>query len=321
MVQQSKAIGVDIGGTKIAAGLVDSAGRIVRQLRRETPKSDAQTVERTIVDLVTELSAGEAGIPVGVGAAGWMDAAGENVLFSPHLAWRNEPVRARLRDLMGAEVTLVNDADAAGWAEYRFGAARAESDVVCLTLGTGIGGAMILGGEVYRGRFGVAGEFGHQVIVPGGHRCACGNRGCWEQYASGNALGRDGAELVRSGSPVAHNLIAAVNGAPEEVTGAIVTRLAAEGDPACRDLISEMGQWLGLGIANLSAVLDPGMIVIGGGLGAASAQLVATADESYRKTLSGRGYRPYAVVAQAQLGAEAGLIGAADLARRNHNTD
>ncbi|WP_345471850.1 ROK family protein [Glutamicibacter ectropisis] len=310
-------IGVDIGGTKILAALVDEDGKVYGQIHRETPNHDVARTERTLAEMIRELSEDNDQMPVGIGAAGWMDRQGKNVLFSPHLSWRNEPVRDRLMKLVGHEVTLVNDADAAGWAEHRFGAGRGESDMVCLTLGTGIGGAVILGGQIHRGKSGIAGEFGHQVIVPGGHRCACGNRGCWEQYASGNALGREGAELVRSKSPVAFRLREAVGDNPDAVTGADVTRLAANGDPACKDLIEDMGGWLGLGIANLASVLDPGTIVIGGGLGTASKQLVETAEETYRRSLSGRGYRPFAKICQAELGPAAGLIGAADLARFN----
>lgn len=315
MQTSEPSIGVDIGGTKILAALVDSSGAVTRQIHRPTPARDVAATERAIVELVRELGDGDLRCPVGVGAAGWMNCDSSRVLFSPHLSWRDEPVRDRLEGQLGQPVTLVNDADAAGWAEYRFGAARGVNDVVCLTLGTGIGGSIILGGEVHRGNSGIAGEFGHQVIVPGGHRCACGNRGCWEQYASGNALGRDGAELVRSKSPIAHNLREACNDDPEAVTGALVTELAASGDLACRDLVEEMGQWLGLGISNLVSVLDPGMVVIGGGLGSAQTELLAVAETHYRRTLSGRGFRPFAQVCRAQLGSLAGLIGAADLAR------
>ncbi len=316
MQSSQPSIGVDIGGTKILAALVDADGAITKQIYRPTPSQDVPATERAIVELVQELSDGQLHCPVGVGAAGWMNRDSSRVLFSPHLSWRDEPVRDRLESQLGRPVTLVNDADAAGWAEYRFGAARSVNDVVCLTLGTGIGGSIILGGEVYRGNSGIAGEFGHQSIVPGGHRCACGNRGCWEQYASGNALGRDGAELVRSKSPVAHNLRAACGDDPSAVTGSLVTDLAAQGDSACRDLIEEMGQWLGLGISNLVSVLDPGMVVIGGGLGSAPTELLSVAESHYRRTLSGRGYRPFAQICRAQLGPSAGLIGAADLARQ-----
>ena len=184
------AIGIDIGGTKVAAGVVDPDGTIVASARRETPGQDPRAVERVIADLVRELGSGRRIRSVGIGAAGWMDLDNGTVLFSPHLAWRNEPLRANLEKALRRRVTVLNDADAAAWAEWRFGAGRGEPRLVLITLGTGIGGAMIMGGVLERGRHGVAGEFGHQIIVPNGHRCECGNRGCWEQYASGNALGR-----------------------------------------------------------------------------------------------------------------------------------
>ncbi len=141
-----------------------------------------------------------------------MDLDGGTVLFSPHLAWRNEPLRDNLQRLLRRPVLLTNDADAAAWAEWRFGAGQGQNRLVCITLGTGIGGAMVMDGRLERGRFGVAGEFGHQIIMPGGHRCECGNRGCWEQYASGNALGREARELAAANSPVAQELLKAVDG-------------------------------------------------------------------------------------------------------------
>jgi glucokinase len=309
------AIGIDIGGTKVAAGVVDADGRILSEARRSTPGSDPRAVERVIVELVEELGAGHRIWSVGIGAAGWMDLDGGTVLFSPHLAWRNEPLRENLQRLLRRPVLLTNDADAAAWAEWRFGAGQGESRLVCITLGTGIGGAMVLDGRVERGRFGVAGEFGHQIMMPGGHRCECGNRGCWEQYASGNALGREARILAEANSPVAQELIAAVNGHTAAITGAIVTDLALAGDPACRELLLEVGEWLGLGLANLAAALDPGLFVIGGGLCSAGDLLVEPARKAFARNLTGRGFRPAAGIELAALGPNAGLIGAADLSR------
>jgi len=314
---QALAIGVDIGGTKVAAGVVDGQGRILQHARRSTPGSDPRAVEQVIVELVQDLGRDWPITSVGIGAAGWMDLDGATVLFSPHLAWRNEPLRDNLESLLRRPVLLANDADAAGWAEWRFGAGRGESRLVCITLGTGIGGAMVMDGRLERGRFGVAGEFGHQVIVPGGHRCECGNRGCWEQYASGNALGREARELADANSPVAQELLKAVGGRPEAITGATVTDLARAGDPASRELMEEVGEWLGLGLANLSAALDPGTFVIGGGLCDAGDLLVEPARKAYARNLTGRGFRPAARIERAALGPDAGLIGAADLSRIN----
>jgi glucokinase len=161
----------------------------------------------------------------------------------------------------------------------------------------------------------VAGEFGHQIIVPQGHRCECGNRGCWEQYASGNALGREAKELAAANSPVAQSLIAAAGGDLRQITGALVTRLALEGDQASQELVDDVGQWLGLGLANLAAALDPGTFVIGGGLSDAGGLLLEPTRRAFARNLTGRGFRPAAAVRPAALGPAAGLIGAADLSR------
>lgn len=309
------AIGIDIGGTKVAAGVVDAEGRILSEARRSTPGNDPRAVERVILELVEELGKDHRIWSVGIGAAGWMDLDGGTVLFSPHLAWRNEPLRDNLQRLLRRPVLLANDADAAAWAEWRFGAGRGEDRLVCITLGTGIGGAMVMDGRVERGRFGVAGEFGHQIIMPGGHRCECGNRGCWEQYASGNALGREARILARNNSPMAQDLLTAVGGQPGKITGAVVTELALAGDAASRELIDEVGEWLGLGLANLAAALDPGLFVIGGGLCSAGDLLVEPARKAFARNLTGRGFRPAAGISLAALGPKAGLIGAADLSR------
>jgi glucokinase len=152
-------------------------------------------------------------------------------------------------------------------------------------------------------------------VVPGGHRCECGNRGCWEQYASGNALVREARELARANSPVIHHLLAQAGGDPEQITGPSVTAAAQAGDPAAVELLAEMGQWLGVGIASLAAAFDPGLFVIGGGVSDAGDLLIAPARDAYRRNLTGRGFRPEARIERAQLGPEAGMIGAADLAR------
>ncbi|ALV45500.1 glucokinase [Arthrobacter alpinus] len=309
------ALGIDIGGTKVAAGVVDGAGVIIEELRRVTPGRDARAVESVIVELVTELGTRHKIESVGIGAAGWMDLEGARVVFSPHLAWRDEPLRDTLESMLGRPVLVTNDADAAAWAESHFGAGRGHSRMIMLTLGTGIGGALVLDGKVERGAFGMAGEFGHQIIMPGGHRCECGNRGCWEQYASGNALGREGRELARKQSPMAAGLLEATHGKTKDITGTVVTELALQGEATAQELVAEVGDWLGLGMANLAAALDPAIFVIGGGLSAAGDLLLEPARRAYARNLTGRGYRKEAAITVAELGAAAGLIGAADLSR------
>ncbi|WP_461022373.1 ROK family glucokinase [Thalassiella azotivora] len=323
LIGDGPAIGVDVGGTKVAAGVVDGTGRVVRRTRRDTPTTSAQAVEDVIAEVVEELAEGQDVVSVGIGAAGFVDAERSSVLFAPHLAWRDEPlrdaverrVRARLGRRVGRRTVVENDANAAAWAEYRFGAGAGESRLVLVTLGTGIGGGIVDDGRVQRGRFGIAGEFGHMVVVPGGHRCECGNRGCWEQYASGNALGRDARELVRTGSPLAAGLLARAGGDPDAVVGQLVTGAAADGDPAAREVLADVGTWLGRGLANLAAALDPGTFVVGGGVSAAGELLLGPAREAFRRSLTGRGHRPEARLVGATLGPDAGLVGAADLSR------
>ncbi|MFB7152049.1 ROK family protein, partial [Streptomyces virginiae] len=252
-------VGIDIGGTKVMAGVVDADGIILEKIRTETPdkSKSPKVVEDTIVELVLDLSDRHDVHAVGIGAAGWVDADRSRVLFAPHLAWRDEPLRDALQSRLAVPVMVDNDANTAAWAEWRFGAGRGEDHLVMITLGTGIGGAILEGGQVKRGRYGVAGEFGHMQVVPGGHRCPCGNRGCWEQYSSGNALVREARELAAADSPVAYNIIAKVGGNVSEITGPLITELAREGDAMCVELLQDIGQWLGVGIANLAAALDP----------------------------------------------------------------
>jgi glucokinase len=316
------AIGIDIGGTKVAGGLVDVDGKVLARARRDTPHRSKSpgVVEDTIVEVVSELLLGSAGrdiVAVGIGAAGFVAADRATVVFAPHLSWRDEPLEKNLQRRIPLPISVDNDANAAVWAEWRFGAARGQSHVVMVNLGTGIGGAMVLDGQIMRGRYGIAGEFGHMQVVPGGQRCECGNKGCWEQYASGNALVREARSLMTANSPMATDLLIRIAGDPLALTGPMITQAAREGDPTAIELLAEVGQWLGVGIANLAAALDPGVFVVGGGVSAAGDLLLEPARGTFRRQLTGRGYRPEAVIVAAELGNEAGLIGAADLARRD----
>jgi glucokinase len=315
------AIGIDIGGTKVAGGVVDADGTVVARARRDTPhRSTSPTVvENTIVDVVSELidTCGDDVVAVGIGAAGFVAADRATVVFAPHLSWRDEPLEANLQRRVPVPISVDNDANAAAWAEWRFGAAQGESHVVMVNLGTGIGGAIVMDGQIMRGRYGIAGEFGHMQVVPGGQRCECGNKGCWEQYASGNALVREARSMMTANSPMATDLLALAEGDPSSLTGPMITEAARDGDPTATELLGEIGQWLGVGIANLAAAFDPGIFVIGGGVSAAGDLLLEPARTTFRRHLTGRGYRPEARIVAAALGNEAGLIGAADLARRD----
>jgi glucokinase len=291
------AIGVDIGGTKVAGGVVDEAGRVVAETRRATPSDDADAALDAIAEVVEELRGSHDATAVGIAAAGYVSADRTTMLFAPNLPWADVPVRDRLSGRLGTEVVVENDANAAAWAEYRFGAGQGETHLVCLTVGTGIGAGLVLDGALYRGRFGIAGEPGHVCVVCEGITCGCGNEGCLEQYASGTALAR----FAREGG--------------DERTGADLTAAAQAGEPAALAAFSEVGRWLGRGLADIASLLDPGLFVIGGGVADAGELLLAPARASFAANFSGAAHRPHPAIRLAALGNNAGLVGAADLAR------
>jgi glucokinase len=284
------AVGVDLGGTKIAAGVVDDAGKVVAHARRDTPVGPDAAVD-AIAELIGELDAG--GLPVGVGVAGFVDATRRRVLFAPNLGWAEVPFAETVAARVDGAVVLENDANAAAWAESRFGAGAGVRDMVLVTVGTGIGGGIVLDGALMRGAFGIAGEFGHFALVAGGRSCPCGQVGCWEQYASGGALSR-----------------AARDRGVDDVAAAL-----DEGNPTALDLLAEVGTWLGAGLAAVAAVLDPAVIVVGGGVAENGELLLGPARAEFRRRLPAAEHRPVAEVRPAVLGPAAGLVGAADLAR------
>ncbi|CAM3792315.1 ROK family glucokinase [Isoptericola cucumis] len=312
------AIGVDIGGTKIAVGVVDEAGRILAQVRRETVADDVADIDRVIAEACTELAKEHEVGAIGLAAAGFVSPDRRSVLFAPNIAWREYPLAQRIEDLLEPDVPVVveNDANAAGWAEFRFGAAREATDMLMLTVGTGLGGAIVVDRELVRGKWGVAAEVGHMRVVPGGHYCGCGHEGCWEQYASGTALVRDARQAAIAQPARAQRLVELADGGPATITGPCVTQAAQEGDELAVELLSNLGRWIGEGSASVAALLDPELIVIGGGVGAAGDLLLSPVRKAYEAQLSALGHRPVASIELAQHGNEAGIIGAADLARR-----
>lgn len=308
-------VGVDVGGTKIAAGVVDEAGSLLSTVRRESPASDSEQIEETIAGLVRVLAAEHSIEAVGVGAAGFVNVARSTVLFAPNLAWREEPLKAELERRLGLPVVIENDANAAAWGEFVFGAGADVDDLLLVTVGTGIGGGLVLGDELHRGAFGVAAEIGHFRVVPRGRACRCGNLGCWEQYGSGSALVRDARERIVSGAPDTRFLLDLAAGDVHAISGPLITQAAREGDPLAVDLLANLGRWLGEGIASLAAVLDPAVVVIGGGVADAGDLLLDPMNYYCNMNLTGRSYRPRLDIRPARLGNEAGMIGAADLAR------
>lgn len=308
-------IGVDIGGTKIALGVVTPAGVVLARTRRETQPSRPDEIVAAVADGIAELRRHHEVSAVGVAAAGYIDAGRSTVMFAPNLAWRDNPLRAQVEAHVDVPVLIENDANAAAWGEWRFGAGRGCDDMLMLTVGTGLGGGLVVNRRLVRGAHGVAAEFGHARAVPDGHRCGCGNRGCWEQYVSGSALTREARELADSGSPLAGGMLERAGGKVKRITGPLVTEAARDGDPIAVELLADLGRQLGLAVASFVALLDPGVVVVGGGVADAGDLLVGPAKHSYEHELTGRGFRPSASIVLAELGNDAGLVGAADLAR------
>jgi glucokinase len=311
-------VGVDVGGTKILAVLADDRGSVHAEARRSTPPNvDAPgvVVADTVAMVLDDLSAAAdrelAELPLGVGVPGMLSIDGV-LVFSPNLqSASGADLDQILRGRLGRDVLLTNDADAAAVAEHRVGATRGIDDFVMVTLGTGIGGGVVSRGELVRGSSGFAGEIGHVVVDPSGPRCPCGKRGCWERYASGAGVARLTREAAIAGR--LERLVAAT-GDPEAVRGEDVTHAAAAGDKEALAVLDEVGWWLALGLANLSAVLDPSCFVLGGGLAEASALLLPPTRRHLVGLLEGGDVRPAVEVVAAELGNHAGAIGASFLA-------
>ena len=256
-------------------------------------------------------------IAVGVAIAAFLTGDRQRVRDATNLVgWADRPFRADLSRRLGLPVIIENDADAAVWGEYVHGHGHGARCVVMATVGTGIGGGIVVGGELVRGGFGLAGEFGHLVVAPGGRRCGCGARGCLEAYASGTALTRSVRAVVEAGSEDARQLFERAGGDLDRIDGPMIITLALEGDPTALRALAELGEWLGRGLAQVAAVLDPDLVLIGGGLAEAAGDLsLGAVRRAYADALSIRATRPVAPLRHAGLGNAAGLVGAATLAR------
>lgn len=309
-------VGVDVGGTKIAAGLVDERGRVLARDRTESPATDPAQIVRTIDELVRSLVGSHEVEAVGVCAAGFVDKKRATVVFAPNLAWRNEPLKERLQKELDLPVVVENDANAAAWGEFTFGAGEDVEDLLLLTIGTGVGGGVVIDGELVRGGFGMGGEVGHIQMVPNGVLCGCGNLGCLESYGSGNALVRTAREQAVEQPTAARSLLERAGGEVAEITGPLITAAAQDGDAFAVARLAELGDWIGQGIATLAAVLDPNVVVIGGGVSEAGDLLLDPIRSSFENHVTVRGHRPMLEVRQAKLGNAGGMVGVADLARR-----
>ncbi|RJQ69615.1 ROK family protein [Pseudonocardiaceae bacterium YIM PH 21723] len=303
-------VGVDVGGTCVRAGVVYSDGTVGEIIRVSTIPVAAD-LEHAITGAVKSLAARHPVAAVGLAVAGFVAADRRTIGFSPHLPWRDVDLVARMRDLLELPVVLEHDCNAAAVAESRFGAAAGASVATLVALGTGIGGALLIDGAVFRGAHGVAPELGHLRVQPGGRVCACGRRGCWERYCSGTALATDALELLAThrNRPSVLRSLPAVS-----VTGRAVAAAAADGDSLALAAVDRLAGWLGEGLALVADVYDPELIVIGGGVSGSARLFLPAALARYAEAVTGGGHRTLARVEVAQLGDDAGMVGAATLA-------
>lgn len=311
------ALGIDVGGTKILAAAVDTDDptRLRRTLRVPTPAGDAAlgAIASVARQLIAELDgAGPGGVvAVGVGVPGLVDADGA-LVGAPHVPGLvGIPLRATLAAELGRPVVVDNDANCAAWAEVVCGAGTGAAEVLVVTLGTGIGGGLVVGRALRHGAHGAAGEPGHMVVDPAGPPCPCGRRGCWERYASGSGLGWLGQQAAARGAAPA---LLTRAGSVEAIRGEHVVAAAREADPGATAVLDTFAGWLGLGLANLVTLLDPGVVVVGGGLADEADLFLDRTREVVASQVLGGAARPATRIVAATLGSDAGAIGAALLA-------
>lgn len=309
-------IGIDVGGTKVLAGVVDGSGKILEKVRRETPIEGGVALISVIARAAQELLDKYEVTGVGICSAGFFDADRRSIIANPNIAnWNGVKLADEIEKLIGRQVVLENDANAAAWGERQHGAGAGASELVMLTIGTGLGGGMITDGKIFHGSRGSAAEFGHMRAVPEGHLCGCGLRGCYEQYASGSALMRHAREAIAASPDLSRALLARGNGTIEGLTGENLTEAAKAGDSVAIAAFRTTGKWIGALCAALEAALDPARIVIGGGVIAAGEILMEPIKESMRELSLFVGRRSLPELVPASLGNDAGLIGVADLSR------
>jgi glucokinase len=305
--------GLDVGGTNVRCGVVDAEGAVLEELRAPTPEPGDEliaTMTKLVRDLQTRHPDASA---VGVGVAALVDREGW-VQFAPNIqGLRRVPLRAALHEELSLPVIVDNDANAAAWGEVVHGAAKGTLYSLVITLGTGIGGGIVARGRIIRGAHGFAAEVGHFQIDPDGPLCACGERGHWEAFASGSALGRMGREWAAEGRAPA--VLARAGGVADTVTGITVGDSAQSGEADGLALVAEYADYVAIGLAGLANVLDPERIVVSGGLVELGDTLFVPLRQAFARRIEGPDYRPEVDIVPAMLGEQAGVIGAAARAR------
>lgn len=300
-----QAIGIDIGGTKICAAVVDERGIVHDTVTVATPRDMSNTdLVEMLASMVDNLTArSDQARSIGVGAAGAVDWTTGVVKWAPNNTYSDFPLKQLLQDKSGLPVVVDNDANTAGWAEAQISHGGPYQNMAFLTIGTGVGAALIIEGRLHRGRNGLAGEAGHMIVAPSGHLCGCGRVGCLEAMASGTALTRIGNALLSD-----------ERGSIQTLNGYDICAAAQSGSGAALAAFDQVGHWLGLGIANLVNLLDLDVVVIGGGLIETGDLLLEPVRRSVQENTFAVDHRPAVEILASSLGKEAGAIGAALLA-------
>lgn len=311
-------VGVDIGGTKLEATLVDTEGRVIASCRSDSGAHlEVAVIVRDLARCVEELKeqADDREIgAVGMGVAGQIDPDTGVVLESPNLRWTNVPIREQVQEALGVPVYVTNDVRAATWGEWKRGAGKETSDLVCVFVGTGIGGGVIVGGRLLTGSTGVAGEVGHTVIDLHGPPCRCGNHGCLEAHAGGWAIGLRAQQAVEAEPEAGVALSTLARGNTAAITAATVAAAAHADDPLALRLVAETGEALGAGVTSLINVFNPSLVILGGGVTAGLPELIGMVAASVQARAL-PAHRAAVDVVGAKLGRYSGTVGAALMAR------
>jgi len=313
-------LGLDLGGSKISTAVVNRQGEMLSRDHSLTPaaRGPEAVIKAMVESMSTALSRASLTTAqleaISIGAPGLSNPETGVVFTSPHLpGWQDVPLKQIIEDKMGVRTLLINDANAAALGEMYFGAAKGARNFICITFGTGIGGGIVIDGNIYAGSLGTAGEIGHMTIDTNGPRCDCGNTGCWETLASGTALAREAKQRIAAGAET--SILAQAAGDIDKVTAEVVHAAARQGDALAKELIAQISYYIGIGLANLINIFNPELMVIGGGLSNIGDMLL---EPAYR--LAGK--RAYQAAfncvrfARAQLGGNSGVIGAAVYAFR-----
>ncbi len=315
IASSSLTIGIDIGGTKVLGGVVDGSGKIIESARRVTPATGGKELIATIVELIKELNAKHEIAGIGICVAALISADQGTIVGAPNIANLSElNFVAEIKKVFDLPVIAENDANAAMWAEYKFGNAKGFNPVMFFIIGTGMGGGLVIDGKLFRGAHGIGAEFGHMIVQPKGILCGCGAHGCIEQYASGSALMRYAKDAITA-DPVAGKALLDTAGEINNLTGEILTQAAKNGDQLAISAFNKQADWLGSACASYTLLLDPQAIVVGGGVVQAGELFLAPVRAAMKKYMPFAGTHLLPKVIAAKFGNDAGVIGAADLVR------